>query len=238
MEKPVTITSHGTWARWTVAFTLGELVGFGGIPVLGAAIAVWLTGGFEPVAKSLILYAVAVLGGLGEGAVLGWFQSRILHRVLPELDSRQWILATAAAASFAWALGMLAPTLDDLVGLTAKAQIAIWIPASILILLSIGAAQAMVLRQIVTKPSRWIVANAVGWLAGLPWTFVLPAVLPEGAPMPVWVATFVVAGALMGATAGAITGVTVTRLATPPMRKPVRISDNAIQPSAISSKRP
>jgi hypothetical protein len=200
------------WVRWTIAFTLGELIGFGGIPVLGAAIALWLTSSLEPNARTLILYGVAVAGGLGEGAVLGWFQVRVLRRLLPQLDSRRWIVATAAAAGLAWALGMLAPTLDDLIGLDATAQIAIWIPAGILILLSIGSAQAWVLRRIVAGSSTWIVANVLGWLAGLPWTFALPAALPEGAPPPVWIATFVVAGVLMGVTAGGVTGVALVRL--------------------------
>lgn len=206
------IASRDVWLRWTVAFTLGELVGFGGIPVLGAAVALWLTSGLEPAERSLLLYGVAVLGGLGEGAVLGWFQTRVLRRLLPRLDSRRWILATAAAASLAWALGMLAPTLDDVIGLTVPAQIAIWIPAGIVILLSIGTAQALVLRRLVERPSTWVVANVLGWLAGLPWTFALPAALPEDAPAYVWVTTFVLSGILMGATAGAITGIALVRI--------------------------
>lgn len=216
--------SRRIWAHWTLAFTLGELIGFGGIPVLGAAIATWFTSDLEPTSKSLILYAVAVVGGLGEGAVLGWFQSRVLSYILPELDLRKWVFATAAAASLAWACGMLAPTLDDLVGLTTTAQIAIWIPAGAMILLSIGSAQAFVLRGIVSRPSSWIVANVVGWLAGLPWTFALPAALPEDAPVWVWIGTFIVSGVLMGATAGAVTGLAVTRLGDPHVQDSVETS--------------
>jgi len=213
VQKRIVSASWRIWARWTVAFTLGELIGFGAVAVSGAAIAMWLTSGLEPTAKSLILYAAAIVGGLGEGAVLGWFQTRVLSEIIPELDLRQWIFATAAAASLAWSVGMLAPTLDDLVGLNTAAQTAIWIPAGIMILLSIGSAQALVLRQIVSNPSKWVIANVVGWLAGLPWTFALPAALPEDAPVHVWVATFVLSGVLMGATAGAVTGLAVIRLA-------------------------
>ncbi len=204
---------RGLWARWTAAFTLGELIGFGCIPVPGAAIALWLTSSLEPSARSLVLYGVAVLGGLGEGAVLGWFQVRVLRGLLPQVAPRLWIGATASAAAVAWALGMLAPTLDDLIGLSTAAQVAIWIPAGIAILLSIGGAQALVLRRIVERPARWVMANAIAWLAGLPWTFLLPALLPEGAATHLWVATFAVAGVLMGATAGAITGFALIRIA-------------------------
>jgi hypothetical protein len=107
---------------------------------------------------------------------------------------------------------MLAPTLDDLIGLTIATQVAIWIPASLLILLSIGGAQAWALRGVVEFPQRWLTANVLGWLAGLPWTFVLPALLPDGTPVTYWVITFVIAGVLMGLTAGAVTGAFLLRL--------------------------
>lgn len=206
------------WRRWLVACTLGELIGFGGIPVLGGALAFWLTQELETETRSMIFYVVAVVGGLGEGAVLAWFQARVLTRYLERLSSHRWIVATALAASFAWACGMLAPTLDDVVGISTGIQIAIWIPAGILILFSIATAQAWVLRGLVERPQRWVTANVLGWLAGLSWTFLLPALLPENAPIPVWVCTFVIGGVLMGLTVGAVTGFFLLRFA------PARIS--------------
>lgn len=199
------------YKRWVLVCTAGELVGFGGIPVLGGAIALWVTAGIEARLQSVILYIVAVIGGFGEGAVLAWFQLRVLRTCLPDLNASRWILATGSAASIAWMLGLLAPTLNDLFGLSAQMQLVIWIPAGVLILLSIGMAQAIVLRGIVARPQRWIAANAAGWLLGLPWTFVLPALLPETAAVAVWITTFVVAGVLMGLTVGLITGKTVVR---------------------------
>jgi len=198
--------------QWVLACTLGEIIGFGGVPVLGAALVLWLSSGLEPGVRSILLFAIAVIGGLGEGAILALFQLRVLRTLLPRLNARRWVLSTSAAASFAWLCGMLAPLLDDLVGLSASAAIAIWIPAGLLILLSIGAAQAWVLRGVVDSPNRWITANVLGWLLGLPWTFVLPALLPETAPIPVWVATFAIAGLMMGLTVGLVTDRTLIRL--------------------------
>jgi hypothetical protein len=191
--------------------TIGELVGFGGIPVLGSAVALWATTGIEADLQSMILYVIAVIGGFGEGAVLAWFQLRVLRVCLPRLKANRWILATGGAASIAWMLGLLAPTLDDLFGITAQIQLVIWITGGVLILLSIGTAQAIVLRGIVERPQRWIAANAAGWLLGLSWTFALPAMLPETAAIAVWVATFVLAGILMGLTVGLVTGYTLVR---------------------------
>lgn len=194
------------YRRWIVACTAGELLGFGGIPVLGAVIVLALTRELDAARQTLYIYGFAVIAGLGEGAVLAGFQLTVLPDLLPGLSRRRWVVATAVAAAFAWACGMLAPTLDELVGLSVRLQVAIWIPASVLILLSIGSAQAWALKGAVERPGRWIVANAAGWLAGLPWTFVLPALLPETAPTYAWVTTFVVAGVLMGLTVGAVTG--------------------------------
>ena len=98
----------------------------------------------------------------------------------------------------AWALGMLAQTLDDTIGIAAWMQVAICVPAAVLILLSIGVARSLVLRGVVSNPYSWLVANVLGWLAGLPWTFLLPALLPDSAPASVWIATFAVAGVFDG----------------------------------------
>lgn len=208
----MTAISTSPYKRWVLNCTLGELVGFGGLPVVGGTIALVLTAGLSVELRSVILYLVAVVGGLGEGAVLAWFQLRVLRDRFPQLSVRRWTAATAVAASAAWGLGMLAPTLDDLIGLSAAAQIAVWIPAGVLILLSIGSAQAWVLQGVVERPRRWVTANVLGWLLGLPWTFVLPALLPASAPIAVWVATFVIAGVLMGLTVGLVTGYTLVRL--------------------------
>jgi len=206
-------TVPNLWRRWVVAFTLGELIGFGGLPVVLGTAAFALTDGLPTPTRSLLLYVVAIVAGFGEGIVLGWFQLRVLRACLPKINGKRWLVATGAAAAFAWACGMLAPTLDDLIGLSPAIQIAIWIPAGVLILLSIGLAQAYVLRGVVAQPRRWIVANVLGWIAGLPWTFVLPALLPDDSPGYVWITTFAIAGTLMGATAGSVTGVALRRLA-------------------------
>lgn len=192
--------------------TSGELVGFVGVPVLGGALALWLTTGLETLTRSLVLYSVAVAGGFAEGALLASFQLRVLIECIPNVNKWHWVIGTGTAAAFAWAFGMLAPTLDDIVGISTRVQIMIWIPASILILLSIGTAQAWVLRQVVDNPRSWIVANSLGWLAGLPWTFVLPALLPDNAPTTLWIATFTIAAVLMGSTVGLVTGLFLLRL--------------------------
>ena len=101
-----------------------------------------------------------------------------------------------------------------MIGLSVIEQVIIWVPGSVLILFSIGTVQAFALKGLVRNAQQWVWANAVGWLLGLPWTFVLPALLPESAPVAAWVGVFVVAGVLMGATVGAVTGWSVLRMQT------------------------
>ena len=58
-----------------------------------------------------IALVLLVLAGVGEGAVLGWAQSRMLRRELPRLGTGDWVGATAAGAAAAWTIGMLPSTL-------------------------------------------------------------------------------------------------------------------------------
>ena len=205
-------SSSQIYWRWALVCTAGELIGFGGIPVLAGYATVASTEPLEPGVRAVMIYLVSVAGGLAEGAVLAGFQVLVLRRYLPRLNAGRWIRLTAVAAGLAWMLGMLAPTLDDLIGLSTTAQLIIWIPSSVLILLSIGTAQSLVLADVVQNPTSWIVANAVGWLLGLIWTFVLPALLPENSPPSTWVTTFVIAGILMGLTVGLVTGYALINL--------------------------
>jgi hypothetical protein len=219
----MTSRSSKVYWRWVLVCTLGEIIGFGGVPILAGSLVLVLTASLDPIARSLLLFAASVIGGLGEGAILAAFQLRVLHHLLPSLNTRRWLSYTAVAASFAWFCGMLTPLLDDILGLAATVRIALWIPASILILLSIGTAQSWVLQGVVDKPYRWIVANVLGWLLGLPWTFVLPSLLPDDAPVAAWVATFGLAGVMMGLTVGLVTGRLLVRLV-PRDPKPYRIA--------------
>lgn len=201
--------------RWVLRFTLGELVGFGLLPALGGTLVAAWTNGMSATPRALLLYAVAVGAGFGEGAVLGAFQRPVVQALFPSVSGRRWVLATGLAASVAWAAGMLAPTLDDVVGLSTGAMVGIWAAAGVVILSSIGTAQAWVLRGHTSRARSWIVANAVGWLCGLPWTFALPALLPDDAPPVAFGGVFAVAGVLMGATTGWVTGRWLQRLAAP-----------------------
>ena len=217
--------SWSRFRRWVGAVTLGELLGFGGIPALGGVLVAAALAGVEDSVRAIALYVVAIVGGLGEGAVLGWFQQRVLVEWWPGLDRRRYVGHTAVAAAVAWGLGMLAPTLDDLVGLSLPVQIGLMVAAGLAILPSIGLAQARVLAEVTPRARGWVGVNVLGWLLGLPWTFVAPASVPDDAPLWAFVLAFALGGTLMGATVGVVTGLWLRR-------EPERAGDGAAQGGA------
>lgn len=204
----------GIWAAWTLATAAGELLGFA-VPALAGALAFWLLGEPDTGAGALTLAATVLVAGIGEGAILGAFQWRVLRRALPAISRRAWVGATAAGAAAAWALGLLPSTLDALIGLPTRIQIAAWTALALPLLCTIGVAQAMVLRQHVHGVRRWVAANALAWLLGLPVTFIGPALVPDGSPPAVWVTVFIASGLAMGMIVGAITGLALIRLLPP-----------------------
>ena len=195
-----------TWRRWFTATTLGELVGF----LIPVAV---VSAGADELAGPL-RFLLVVLAGAGEGAVLGWAQSRVLRPLLPGLSMTAWTARTAAAAALAWLVGMAPSTLgagfDDW---SPGVRLAVGVPAAVLVLLSIGVAQWTVLRRVLPGSARWIGWTAAGWLAGL-------AVFVGVAP-PLWhagqgVVQVALVGALAGvgmaATMAAVTGWGLVRL--------------------------
>ncbi len=198
----------GLLRRWTINVTVGEMAGFM-IPA-----AVW--GGLASAGLGdAAVYLPVVLAGVGEGAVLGWAQSRVLSDVLVGLVARDWIRNTALAAGFAWSLGMLPSLLQALFGdgVPDVLLIAIGICGGVMMLVSIGWAQSLVLRRHLPRAGRWVAVNALAWLAGLPFTFAAMALTPDDAIARELAAA---AGGLgMAATVALLTGITLTRMLVP-----------------------
>jgi deazaflavin-dependent oxidoreductase (nitroreductase family) len=214
------------WRRWVHATTLGELAGFA-VPtaVWGAAAAAGL--GDRATALPVIL------AGAGEGAVLGFAQSRALRIELPAVRPRAWIGATAGAAALAWAIGMAPSTFHEaLSSWPTPVLIALGAVGGVTLLVSIGVAQALVLRHHVLHAERWVAANAAGWLLGLPIVFTALALAPEDPPA-FRAAVAIASGAAMGFTVAAVTGRALVGLlleprrhAAQPLRRRLRVRIN------------
>ncbi len=202
----------GLWLRWFRAVTVGECLGF----LMPATV-----GALTAHTADAVSVALLVLAGAAEGAVLGWFQARVLRRALPGLPVARWTVATAAAAALAWAIGMTFGTQGDrLAGMPVAALVPLAAGGGLVLLFSIGVAQWAVLRARVHGAGRWI------WGTALAWTVALVAFM--AVTMPLWqpgqgtvliALVGVLGGLVMAATVAALTGWLAVRVTRPGDRK-------------------
>lgn len=187
-------------ARWLLAVTVAESVGFVAPAVTGAT-----TGG---------RYEAMVAAGLVEGAVLG--AGQVLGAGRQVLPAVRWTVATAVGAGVAWAIAMLPTVLD--VPWTDPFVLAAVVAAGAVALLAMP-----VLQWAATGFRRglagWIPVSAGAWAVGLVWTLAPSPLIDERTPVPVLVGVYAVAGVLMAATVALLTGLAVRRL--PGFRRPV-----------------
>jgi hypothetical protein len=185
--------------------SVGELVGFCVPGVLGA----W-TWAMSPVVQ----LPVVVAAGMVEGAALGLAQALVLRRALPGFRSVAWVVATSSAAGIAWLIGMV-PSATHAVwstwpdaGVAAAAVL-----LGVVLLLSIGTAQALVLPAGVPRRATWMWWTALGWCAGLlAFSLVAPPLWHEGQSTAAIVLIGLAGGAVMATVMAAVTGVGMVRI--------------------------
>ncbi len=192
--------THWFWLQWTVATLVGY--GIGALVILPwmvtwayAAQPAWLTG---------------LIGGAMLGLALGIAQGLVLRRYAGWVNG-WWLLASITGGLVGLSLGMALAdrlTLPTLHMATRGAAMPV-IPwqavfqagvTGALVGLGLGGAQWLVLRRASQSSRRWIIANVLGWMAGM----ALGAALA---------ARIGVVGALLvtGVTSGVITGLLMTR---------------------------
>jgi hypothetical protein len=207
--KPPAPTREPAVARlrghWTLAFLAGELVGFVPPAIVGTTLAT--IGVPDPV-----LVVGLTVAGLLEGVALGMAQSRVLARHAPAVNGRAWVVATTAAAGFAWFVGMGGGALMGSDIAPAGLLLAVLVPLWATALLSMGYLQWRVLRLAVPRSSRWIWVTSGAWLLGVMVPVVALSVAPNRWPGWAHAIVGVVAAVAMGAIVGALTGRTLERL--------------------------
>lgn len=195
----------GLWRRWCTSVTLGELFGFAAPALAGA-----LVRDTAPATAALALLAAGAL----EGTVLGWFQARVLHTVIPGLRRADWILATALGALLAWTIGVIPVVAGEGLGSWPPAVV---VPAAtiggVVILLSIGGAQWLVLRRHIHHAGQWIRANAAAWLVALlVFTAVTTPLWQPGQSTALVALIGLFGGLLMALTMAAVSGAFLVRI--------------------------
>ena len=147
------------WLRWLGVVSAGELAGFG-VP---AFVGLWAQG-MGPARQVLALMAA----GMVEGMVLGLAQALVLRRQLRGFRTAAWISATGGAAALAWLLGMLPSATHAVWSAWAPGWVVLAAATlGVLLLLSIGMAQAFVLPAGTPHVHAWVGWTALGWCTGL-----------------------------------------------------------------------
>ncbi|MEV1129042.1 hypothetical protein [Agromyces sp. NPDC049794] len=194
--------------RWIGYMVAGESLGFL-VPVTGFALAATLG------LQAWSAWALLVVMGAGEGALLGLGQSLALRGSSAAVPVGRWVAATTVAASVAWSIGMLPPTLNDLgIGIDWGSPVTWTVAgvAALVLLATIPVAQWPVLAGSVPRAWRWIPLNMGAWLVGLVFTFLPSPLIDESTPGWITFALFAVGGVLMATTVAVLTGLGLRRM--------------------------
>lgn len=188
--------------RWVMVVAAAEALGF----VVPAIVGSITTSSADSVVIPAMLAA-----GLYEGTVLGIGQALVLRRAIPTVSPLQWVVATAAGAMLAYALGLLPSRLaTDWPPAMMLAGVAV---LGVLILSTIGGTQWLVLRRHVDGAYRWVLITAGAWLAGLAVFLGFSTPLwHEGQSLVMTIGIGICGGLLMAAMVAWVTGLGLVRL--------------------------
>lgn len=219
------------YLRWIAANAIAEGIGLGATFLIGLRIAQhWQ--GTEPSAAMIVAGALSAvaLGALLEGALIGVAQGRVLREGVAAFPVGRWMRATAIGATLAWTLGMLPSTVIALLQTpladapaSPPVEPPAWLQYSLAAVMGfvlgpiLAFAQWRVLRVYAPRAGRWLLANALAWVAGMPLVFLgMDAVPWSGGAFAIASAVLAVC-AFAGAVVGAIHGLWLLRLL--PMRE-------------------
>jgi hypothetical protein len=185
------------------------------------------------------------LGTALEGVLVGLAQGRVIHLHAPAIGVRRWTLATAAGAGAAWFFGMVPSTTVALMQnsgmataepVPAQPPALLQYPAAALMGLILGVIlafpQMMVLRRVVERPGRWLIANSAAWFLGMPLIFFGMDQLSWGGTAPAVGAGIVLVCLATGAVVGAVHGLWLRRMLPAPDASPAAQPDSgSVAPS-------
>lgn len=224
-----TTTAKGRlWLRWVAANALGECFGLG-LTFLVIGLVFSRLGDQQSVGFILFVFLVAVASGALEATLVGLVQWWAMQPWFPAISRLEWWRATLVGALLAYVLGYLPSTLISL-GEAASQEPVTEPPQWLMLLFAAGLglvggavlsfAQWLVLRRHVPHAGRWLPANMLAWLAGMPLIFwgIDLAFRQE----TLLVATLLLATILLltGAIVGAIHGAFLVDLIPYPAEKP------------------
>jgi len=185
---------------WIGACAAGEAVG---LVLSGAVNALIVPALGEPgtAAAGTGLGALMVAAGAIEGTCVGVAQWLVLRRVLRGVAGVPWVGATAGGLAIAWTLGALASAVEPAAPSTG-AVFGFAAASGLVVGVSVGLLQGLVLRRRHLVWGHWVLFNALGWLGAMVVSFLGASGLSPGA----YDAGSLALGLMTGAAAGAILG--------------------------------
>lgn len=197
------VLGPGFRSRWTMAFVVGELVGF----VPPALVGAWL--GFSGAGDVALVVGLTLAGAL-EGLSIGTAQAWVLRAFAPTIPGRAWVAATSTGAALAWLVGMGG---SAVMGAGAPAiALLVLVPLWLVGLTAMGYLQWRVLRRVVPRSARWVPVSSAAWLVGVLIPVAVISTVPNEWPAGAHVALAILAAVAMGLVVGAWTGGTMRRL--------------------------
>ncbi len=208
------------WLRWVGANALGEMLGLGAtFAALGMGMAYLES--VPGIAGILLSYGLAIVTGILEATLVGWAQWRAVQPWLPQLKFGSWWKATLFGALIAYVLGYLPSTimgLQEETTQTATVEPDQWVV--LLMAAGLGLVGGLVLsffqwrelRRHLLSAWKWLPANMLAWMLGMPLIFLGIDVMfrIQGAVLQL----VFMAGVLLltGAIVGAVHGVALVHL--------------------------
>lgn len=214
------------WLRWTVACGIGEFLG------IGVAAGLWFLhsvvfGEPQAIGQKILLIVVMIIAGVIEGLVTGAFQWSVLRIRFIDMKARNWLFFTALGAAVAWLLGMMPSTFfapDAGVssgGFEPSGGLVVLLGALMGVVLGalLGVFQWFELKKHTLAASCWILANALGWLAGMVVIFLGASLPAAGTSLAIIILIGAISGLFAGLLVGAITGLFLVRMGKTPVDK-------------------
>lgn len=223
-EPPDLISAHvyRGWVRpaWMWSCILGSVVAITVSAAIAILISTYLAQYRSGAPRLAAVELMALAAGL-EGAIIGYFQWRVLRRLFPTMASGPWVSATMIAAGSGCVLNWLptsfsltaalASSIGDVTpGPTVIAKFSMVTGA--LIGLVWGSAQYAVLRLHVHRAGSWISASVVSWIVSFVWLY-LAAFFPDRTTSPIIYIVLAASSALvLGSSLGVLQGRVLARL--------------------------
>ncbi len=211
------------WLKWTLYCATGELIGIAmaGMIAFGAN---QLIGEPNTFLMKCVVLILMLTAGVIEGTLLGLFQWSVLVQKFRDIPRKEWLRYTILAAVTGWFLGTLPslffiPASESVDGKTTSIGLdnmilyaLLSIGAGLLLGALFGLFQWFSLKKHVGKAYRWIMANSLGWGAGLGWIYLFASLPDESTGLAFNILMGISGGSLAGLSVGAITGLYLVKL--------------------------